>query len=67
MTVYLDQRKQKLMNFYRDEVDTDDRVSSKFIPDIIDKKLKQVNEQITEDDIFFMFLLKISKRIEISI
>lgn len=55
-----------MFNYYREEVDTDDRVSSKFIPDISDKMMKQVNEQITEEDNFFMFLLKISKKIEIS-
>ena len=74
--------KLKISKFYKQEVDLDDQVenltpteSEKFSEgdeveqqfNLIKQALIKLSEKLPEDLIFFMFILKISKRIEISV
>jgi hypothetical protein len=66
-TLFLEQKKIKLSRFYGEQLDHDDRVYTRTINKMIKLLDASSQEPITEEDIFFMFILKISKRIEVAV
>ena len=65
-TLLIEQRKLKLSNHFGERLDQDDRVYNKGKQVIMDSK-DDKDYIIHEEDIFFMFILKISKKIEIAV
>lgn len=64
MRLFLKTKKIRISNYYGEEVDMDDKVLTK---NILRKQKSLGNQSLTEDMVFFMFILKISKKIEISV